>query len=360
MSLDYKQSITIAFYITNHGYGHASRNVAVIQRFLEIAEKVRVLVKSDAERCDFIHRNLGDDDRVEYFPDCSDVGLVLKDGTLIPDISKMKKKINEDVGKWPMYIEREREFLKSHDTNVVIIDVICWAIYAAKCEGIKTLLIGNFTWASMYKSFYEESVYQPYLDFYRMADRALWYEIHEKELEMYVKDFGCISLVSRKVNYDNVETIKGRYKQPIVFVSLGASADISREIDVSSIPYDFVTTRGIELVGLNVYKLPDDMINTMDYIAAADYIIAKGGWSTVSEILLQSKPCALLMRGNNTEDNITKEYLESRRQCVAISEEDLIDIEGIIKRIKLLKPMPYEYYNSVEIICDEIIMMARC
>ncbi len=345
----------VVFYITNHGYGHASRNVAIISRLLELRPETEILIKTDKERCAFIRRNLPQENRIRYFDDCHEVGLILKDGTLEPDVDRMMCSISEDMRQWPDYIARERAFLGLESPDLVYADIICWAIYCAKLSGIRSILAGNFTWASMYRSFFPRAFYQQYLDYYRMADYFIWYEIHDRELDCYGDRALFTSLVSRKPDARNISQIRRGHRNPIVFVSLGASATVAEAIDVSGLPYDFVTTRGIHLTGDNVTVLPLDVVNTPDYIGASDYVIAKGGWSTVSEILLQEKRCCLLLRGKNTEDEATRRYLERRQHCIAIDEKALLDIEGLIDRMNAMSPAPYEYRESTEEICQTIL-----
>jgi len=349
------KALKIVFYITNHGYGHASRNVAIISRLLELQPETEILIKTDEERCAFIRRNFPRENRIRYFNDCSEVGLILKEGTLEPDVARVEHAVNEDMRLWPNYIRRECAFLKKESPELVIADIICWAIYCARQSGIKSILVGNFTWASLYRSFFPQAFYQRYLDYYRMADCFIWYEIHDKELEGYGKNTLLASLVSRKTNAEVIARIKREHENPIVFISLGASASVAEAIDVSDLPYDFIITRGIHLTGDNVTVLPSDVINTPDYIGASDYVIAKGGWSTVSEILLQHKRCCLLRRGINTEDEATRLYLENRQHCICIDEKDLQDIGRLIDCMKALSPAPYEYRDSTEEICRTIL-----
>ncbi|MCM1081975.1 MAG: hypothetical protein NC428_00715 [Clostridium sp.] len=350
-----------AFYITNHGFGHASRNVPIIQKLLAQDSEGLVYIKSDRDRCEFLKRNLGEkEDRIQYFEDCTETGLILKTGKMEPDIENMRYVIEKDFLLWDMYIQREKDFMKRNKPDIIIADVICWAIKAAHDCGIKTLLIGNFSWAQMYKSFYDSSIWEPYIRYYKLADKAIWYEIHAKELEDYCSDYECVSMVSRAVNEAEVKKIRSLYKKPIVFVSLGASAELEEKIDVEELPYDFVITRGVDLKGSNVHVLPLKMINTPDYIAAADYVIAKGGWSTVAEILLQGKKCALLFRGNNSEDDNTRLTLEARNQCVSLYGNELSNIKEIIKKIGMLNPKSYDIYSDdTQKICDIIIGMIK-
>lgn len=333
------------FYITNHGFGHASRNVPIIMNILNEDSNVHVFVKSDKIRCDFMKRNLKEYvSRITYITDCQEIGLILEKGKMCPDLLKMKQDIEKDFLHWNGYINREIEFLRENKVAVVIADIIPWALKAAKICGVPSILIGNFNWSEMYKSYYGEEIWKPYSDCYEMADQAIWYEIHAEELHQYCHNYECVSLVSRAVNQAAVKKIKSNFSQDIVFVSLGGSAEIERPICVENLPYDFLVTRGIKLVGKNVYELPRDMINTPDYIAASKYVIAKGGWSTIAEILLQRKKCALLFRGENTEDNTTKAILERRQQCIAINEEQLNSMENILENLDVLQPDSYDIY----------------
>lgn len=349
------------FYITNHGFGHAARNVPIIKKILETDTESRVFIKTDDIRCNFLRRNLiGFSRQIYYYEDCRETGLLLKDGTMQPDIVKMKYLIKEDFKHWDAYIDREARFLREHRIDIVITDIIPWALQAANICNIPSILIGNFNWAEMYKSYYEKEIWGPYSDCYHLADKAIWYEIHAKELHGYCKNYECVSLISRAVNKEEVKKIKARYTKGIIFVSLGASAEIKKQIYVGGLPWEFLTTRGVKLVGENVHMLPDHMINTPDYIAASDYIIAKGGWSTIAEILLQKKRCALLFRGENSEDHNTKIILESRRQCVGLEAGELQDMETVIKKMDELIPESFDVYkDDTEKICSIIITMAQ-
>lgn len=167
-------------------------------------------------------------------------------------------------------------------------------------------------------------------------------------------------MISRKKNSEEVEKIKRQHKRPIVFISMGASAEIEGEIDVSELPYDILFTRGITFSGENAFELPIDMINTPDYIAAADYVIVKGGWSTVAEVMLENKPAGLLFRGDFSEDNETRGFLTSRDHCVEVTEADIHDLQGILKRLDSLHPAPFSQYKDDTVkICEEIMRINR-
>lgn len=336
-----------AFYITNHGFGHASRNVPIIKKLLDINVDNKVYIKTDKARCEFLKLNLRTyKDRISYHGDCKENGLILSQKNMKPDIPVMKRIIEEDFIYWDTYIAREVKFLRNNRIDIVISDVIPWAMKAAKICSIPSLLIGNFTWSQMYKSFFDEEIWKPYEENYKLADKAVWYEIHADELHELCDNYECVSMVSRDIDRMEVEKIKSEFSKEIIFVSLGASAEMVMPVCVEGLEYEFLVTRGVRLVGSNVHVLPEDMINTPDYIAASDYVIAKGGWSTVAEILLQRKKCALLFRGENSEDDNTRKVLERRGQCVGLNGDELSDMGAVIDRIKKLEPDSYEIYKE--------------
>lgn len=350
-----------AFYITNHGFGHASRNVPIIKKILKDNLSNHIYIKTDAIRCDFLKRNLSEFiEQISYHEDCKENGLILQTGKMIPDLVKMKKVITTDFLYWNQYIERESQFLLDNKIDVVVADIIPWAIKAAKLCKIPSVLIGNFNWSEMYKSYYGKEIWEPYSNCYKLADKAIWYEIHAKELHNYCRNFECVSLVSRTADTDEVKKIQSQFSKNIIFVSLGASAELSKSIYVEDLPYEFLITRGLNLEGKNVHVLPDNMINTPDYIAASKYVIAKGGWSTVAEILLQKKKCALIFRGDNSEDNHTKAILEGRNQCIGLESSELFDIKTVINRIEQLDPDSYNIYqDDTDRICRIITEIAH-
>lgn len=345
--------MNILFYITNHGYGHASRNVPIIKEMTKRGH--HVFIKSDRERIKFLKLNLLDLNSVKYYNDIGEVGLLLVPGHMYPDIVAMKLAIIEDKKKWPLIIEKEIEFIVTNKIEFVISDTVALGIRAAKLANIRNVLIGNFDWAMIYKEYYDISIWRHYLESYRMADFAMWYDLHSTELHLHNDNYISLSLISRPINYLEVKKIVEKYKKPIVFVSLGGSASLEKEIDVSNLEYDFLITKGINLKGENVHVLPSNLINTPDYIAASDYVIAKGGWSTVAEILLQRKKAVLIMRSNNPEDARTKEILMSRRHCIAIDGEDTLNFEELLEDLSNLHTGTYDMYcNDCLKICDTI------
>ncbi len=348
----------IIFYITNHGFGHASRNVPIIETLLLTKRFDLVFVKSDQARCDFLKKNLLKHEKhICYFADCLEAGLILHIGSMQYDSEATEEAARNNLASWPNLIEQEKQFILEHDVDIVVSDTVAWPLESARRAGIPSVLIGNFSWARTYQSIgISDDIWKRYEEYYMNASKAIWYDIHEKCLEEYCENTVLVSMVSRKRNSEEIARIKSRHKQPIVFISLGASAEISNAIDVSGLPYDILFTRGISFIGENAFELPHDMINTPDYIAAADYIVVKGGWSTVAEVMLQNKPAAMLFRGDFSEDNETKKTLIPRDHCIEVTASDITNLRSITERLDSLHPASFgQYTDDVVRICEEIV-----
>lgn len=346
------------FYITNHGFGHASRNVPIIEKLLTSKLFDMIYIKSDQARCTFLQMNLTNyKNQILYYTDCSEVGLLLHSGSMRIDDKATEEAARKNLKIWPNLIEREKRFIFEHGADIIVSDTVSWVLESSRRAGVPSVLIGNFSWARTYQSIgLDEDIWMRYEECYRKATKAIWYDIHEKCLEKYCDNTVLVSMVSRKSNFAEISRIKNRHKRPIIFISMGASADIRSDIDVSELPYDILFTRGVSFKGENAFELPFDMINTPDYIAAADYVIIKGGWSTVAEVMLQKKTAGMLFRGDFSEDNETKNTLKSRNHCIEVTTTDINHLQSVVEKLDSLCPESFDRYKDDTVkICDEIV-----
>lgn len=92
-----------------------------------------------------------------------------------------------------------------------------------------------------------------------------------------------VCYVSRKIDSKRVAEIKNKYGKS-VFITCGKSANIE---NINIINYDgcIFTTTGINITSDgNVVKLPTEILDTQNYIAASNIVIAKAGWATFQNL----------------------------------------------------------------------------
>ena len=280
----------IAFYISNHGYGHASRNIPIIERLLEQDKNLCIEIKTGSNLIDFMRQSLiNNSSRIVYHPMSTDLGLILKPGSMEVDKEVLLKEVKIFISTWAVSIEQEREWLLQNKIDLVISDIVPWIFKSARIAAIKSVFISNFTWVEIYEELFKEDVYEEYLHCYQEADLALVYPL-AGEIKGYFKVTKEVGMSCRRFNDENVHRIKEKYHMPIVFVSVGRSVKLEGTIDVGELPYQFIFTEGIKLIGRNTELLSIDTENTQDYIKAADTIITKAGWGTVAEAICAQKP----------------------------------------------------------------------
>lgn len=349
--------MNVAFYISNHGYGHAARNIPLIEKLWKDDVSNRVFIRTDSERAAMIKRNLAHcDERLVYNEDYQECGLLYQQGHLEVDTERMRLGVEKETAAWDGLIEEEKKRLVNDKIDVIVSDVTPWILRAAKELNIPGILISNFTWYDHYRLYLGEEYAAPYRECYALADKTLLYELHVEQMSRYCGRCEEVSLTARTGNPHKAEEIRRKYKAPLVFVSVGMSVSLTEEIDVGSLPYTFIATRGVKLKGKNVVYLPDNVMNTMDYISASEYVITKCGWSTVSEILLNGKKCALLAFSDSLEEKALLEKVMARNNGIKISWRDLKDnLGGVLRRLESLQG-DYSMYRDdrekiIRIIC---------
>lgn len=336
-----------AFYITNHGYGHASRNVVIIEKLFEINPESIVHIKTDAERADFMKRNLERfSGRIYYYPNYTDVGIILHSSTFEVNVAELEKSVIKETNKWAKRIKNEKIFFKEHAISCVISDIHAWVLIAAKECRIPSILLCNFTWYEMYRDFLNDTLCRKYYNAYCHADKIFLYALGNREILDFETDTEQVSMLCRKKNSSIIKDIVNFYRHPIVFFSVGKSVELQQEYEVSDIEGTFITTVGVYLKGNNVVSLPPDTINTQDYICASDYIITKSGWSTLAEVFLNKKKAAILPRGKNSEDIAAMSQIEETNIGMKISIEDLANMKGILNRLDKFEIDNAEIYQD--------------
>lgn len=345
---------TIAFFISDHGFGHASRNIPIIRYILEATKDIRIIIKTGKNQGQFI-RDLVEDfnGRVTYFFQPMDVGLVLKENSLDIDSEKLEEKVQDYISSFEEKVGKENEFLHYNNVNLIVSDIVPWVFKSAKELNIYSILISNFTWVEIYKEHLSKEICDKYIECYKLADKALFYELYMEEMKNYIENYEEVSLCSREFDLEKADKIKRNFKRPIVYISVGRSVDLQKEIDVSNLEYDFIVTDGIKLKGQNVYYLPKETPNTQDYLMASDFVITKAGWGTVSEALLAKKKIALLTRDNVAEDRNTIFMLKDKKLAIEVD----FSLEDVLKRLEDFNPKfnRYDLKNDYKKIGDILL-----
>ena len=256
-----------------------------------------------------------------------------------------------NITKWPDMMEQAAELR----ADTFVVDIVPWALPAAKKMRIPSHLMASFTWIDQYETFLPADLLNYYEEAYSLRDRVLYYDLVNAPTKKRLGEGTDVGFVARPFHDHEVLKIRNRHKRKTVFLSLGVSnSGLNLPIDVSGLEYDFIATRAMQIIGDNVEYLTPSVQNTQDYIKASDFCISKAGWSTVAEIMLAGTPFGVLNRENVVEDMMTIEQLKGRKAAIAISESELTDMGTLLKKTEDYPWSRIKYKNNYKLIADII------
>lgn len=337
--------MNIAYYISDYGYGHATRSIAIIRKLLKRNSKMSITICHSFATELLI--NSFDDNRVNFRVVSTDVGYILNSHTLELDYKKMSEMYDEYLCSRSQKIKEEISFLKQNQISCVITDIYSNAIEAADELNIMSIGISNFLWSDVYESIIEDSKLKVMKNAYNKMSHYLY-------LEGSVNSTNTYGYFSRAINKEEVKRIKSELKtsptDTIIFFGLGMKIDHNHHLSNESPLWStkgikFLVSSHIDIDHPNVYKIPITYTETQNYIAASDFTITKPGWSTVSEALYGKSRLILINRASFIEDQATIKKLTTSNHCKLFSVEELsklIFYPSLINHLKetiLLKPI---------------------
>ena len=139
----------IAFYVSGHGLGHASRQIEIINAVRRLHPGARISVRSSAARWLF---DLTLSSPVELEAAACDTGIVQID-SLRPDVEASLREAASFVRTIDERARREAEWLSASGTRLVVGDIPPLAFMAARRAGLPSVAIANFTWDWIYEGY---------------------------------------------------------------------------------------------------------------------------------------------------------------------------------------------------------------
>ena len=340
----------IAYYVTNHGLGHATRTIAVVRELFKESEELLITFITSGRTRNFLKESLSHyKNRTSFYESSLDVGLKLKSFDE-PNINEMKKELLHYINNVEWTIKRESEDLKDHD--LIISDVVPHAFEVAEKLNIPSVLLSNFTWYEMYKGILKKEQNVESLDeMYSKATYSIQLASYsEKNYGKFVKR----RWIARKPNEIDSKMIRNnissqRY-QKIVYLGIGMSVSMENDLDEmikANQEYAFVVPSGFQRKYPNVFVIPKNYLESQNYVYASDICVIKSGWSTVSECITMGKPTIVIERKNIPEDVNTQKFLKKKYGIKSVPFKDLESLD--FKEIK--KPSKTET-NDERIVSD--------
>lgn len=285
----------VCFYVSDFGYGHAARDIALARELRETLH-AEVVVRTGLP-AEFMARSLPG---VEVLRGQNDPGVVMEGAAV--DRERTLAAVEQWLASWDEYIAAEKVFLRDRRVDLIVSDIVPQPFLAAEELGIPSFGISNFTWHLIYtRLFGKTEVTDRIAEAYRAADGALLLPLHEPMAVF--KDRREVGLVTRAVTRDRTEIPGLPSGRPLVYLGGGRSLDpaVFRDIRTALDGCTLLVPSWVNLPG--TVRIPPDETETQDWIAACDLIVSKSGYSTISEAIQARVPMALFRREGFAEDD---------------------------------------------------------
>lgn len=313
---------TIVFYITGHGFGHASRVVEVINALHVRRSDLNVIVRTTAAKwlLDLTIRGPYTYERVE-----TDTGIVQVDSLRLDEDASIRRAL-EFMSTFDARVEREVESLKRSHATLVVADIPPLGIAAGGRLGVPAVALGNFTW---------DWAYSPYRGGERLVD-AIAAAYAQADLAIRLPMWGGfaafnkvvdVPFVARRSTRDPGEVRRAlglSEHNRLVLPSFGghglsaiasATADLERAVG---------ELQGYEvLFAFDEQTLYADGFRYEDLVRAADAVVTKPGYGIIAECLANDTALLYTSRGHFIEYDVLVAAMPRLVRSAFIGHDDL-------------------------------------
>ncbi|MFP4051014.1 MAG: glycosyltransferase [Thermoplasmata archaeon] len=291
----------IAYYISDHGYGHAARSIAVIKRMIHDNSDIEVIVNCSYP-LQFVIDTLVNEERVKFRRVRNDFGYYT-DGNFEIDIDKTETRLKLCLGNIDSYIRSESKFSKKKDIDLIISDISAKPFEVAEKVEIPSIGISNFTWWEVYRDMIGDTKeVEKIKNMYQKADLGLKLPLDTDSSPFTEeKEVGLVAREPTRSYSEMREVLNHSEDKSLVYFSHGKSVNENNGFNIE-IPDSLKSEMNLMSFSDNpIIKNPDYVIqedenDVQDYIAASDLVISKFGYSTVAEAIRTKKPMILTKR----------------------------------------------------------------
>jgi len=295
--------LKFAFYVSNHGYGHASR----ISALAETLNRYGVFCHIITQRPGFLFSNL--------IPGYStlhsrkiDTGVKHGDN-LHTDLEGTISGIIDILSNRNQIVEREVEFVRDNEIDLIIADAPYLVADIAKFSGVPVFTVSNFDWHYIYSSLLHGNPdYRCVLNniwaMYQSVDYGFRLPFSTNESVMaFPKVQNCGLLARKKDRYNDIRLqLSIKANERILLVMFGGEGSL--ELDYNKLCQAWsgvVISTQSGITHSNHRQVPENY-DFLDLVYNADVVLCKPGYSTFAEATQFGKCVLYCPRGAYPEE----------------------------------------------------------
>jgi hypothetical protein len=319
--------MSIAYFISPHGYGHAARAAAIMEALTQVASGVEFHIYTKVPRWFFRDSLSG---AFHYHPVLTDIGLVQKT-PLQTDLPETLDRLDRFLPFEVSAVEALARQVSKAGCRMILCDIAPLGIQVARAAGIPSVLIENFTWDWLYGAYERrEPRMGPHIRYLRGLFRAADFHIQTEPVCRKRPVDLVTRPVSRKVRMPARE-VRRRLGLPedarLVLITMGGIAAgfpflerLRTEEDIR-----FLIPGGAKTVKHkdNLVLLPHhSQYFHPDLLAASDAVVGKVGYSTLAETYRAGIPFGYIARQGFRESGKLVSFIREHMEGLPIREAE--------------------------------------
>uniref|UniRef100_A0A0A0KZ62 L-arabinokinase n=1 Tax=Cucumis sativus TaxID=3659 RepID=A0A0A0KZ62_CUCSA len=310
-----RNHLVFAYYVTGHGFGHATRVIEVVRHLILAGHDVHVVSGAP----EFVFTSAIQSPRLFIRKVLLDCGAVQADALTVDRLASLEKYHETAVVPRASILATEVEWLNSIKADLVVSDVVPVACRAAADAGIRSVCVTNFSW---------DFIYAEYVMAAGHYHRSIVWQIAE--------DYSHCEFLIRLPGYCPMPAFRDVVDVPLVVRRLHKQRkEVRKELEIGEDTKLVILNFGGQPAGWKLKEeylppgwlclvcgaseteeLPPNFIKlakdayTPDLIAASDCMLGKIGYGTVSEALAYKLPFVFVRRDYFNEEPFLRNMLE--------------------------------------------------
>ena len=326
---------TLVFFISGHGFGHASRQVEIINALTGMRPDVRVVIRSEVDPA-LLARTLKG--AYQLRPGACDTGIVQASSVSQDDAATVAAAV-DFYRDFDRRVDEEAAAMTDDDVSLVVSDIAPVAFAVAARLGVPSAAIGNFTWDWVYETQpgfdSEQWIISRIRAAYAQATLALRLPLsHPFDVFPRVHD---LPLVARRPtqprsatrNYFGISEDRqvallsfGGYGLPGIDISRADCFDEWTIVTTDRVlPRTQLATEALVQIEEEAFRR--GTFRYEDLVAAVDVVMTKPGYGIIAECIATDRPMLYTSRGAFREYDLLVAEMQRYVRNQFISREDL-------------------------------------
>jgi L-arabinokinase len=366
----------IVFYVSGHGFGHASRCIEVINAILTRRPETRIGVRTAAPRWLF---DLTVKGKVTFSTLECDTGVVQIDALSLDEADTIRRAaaFHSDL---VTRAASETRVLRELGAGIIVGDIPPLAFAVGGAAGIPSIGLGNFTWDWIYGEYprvrLAPSLLPTIRGAYAKASMALRLPMWGGfESFSNVRDIPFIARHATRSREEVCKLLKLSPDKPIVLASFGGYGLPGLETDTLAKfkKYTVVTTANLPVgrrkeiataerkgsfTSVNEEAMYDSGVRYEDLVGAADAVVTKPGYGIISECVANDTAVLYTARGHFPEYDVLTDEMPKYVRSAFIDHDDLFAGKWETHLDKLLaqpKPRKKIETNGAEVAAEVLL-----